>query len=71
VISGTSTKKGVEEYLTLLSVAQTCEYQGLDFLAFLRPGERDVAAFARQEQKSHRHRREGQIVREREKALRR
>lgn len=47
VISGTSTKKGVDEYLTLLSVAQTCEYQGLDFLDFLRTGEKDVETFAR------------------------
>ena len=47
VISGTSTKKGVEEYLTLLSVAQTCEYQGLDFWNFLRSEEKDVETFAR------------------------
>ncbi|TAK01196.1 IS66 family transposase, partial [bacterium] len=47
VISGTSTKKGVDEYLTLLSVAQTCEYQGLDFLDFLRSWEKDVETFAR------------------------
>ena len=40
VISGTSTKKGVDEYLTLLSVAQTCEYQGLDFLTFSDPKRR-------------------------------
>ena len=46
VISGTSTKKGVDEYLTLLSVAETCEYQGLDFLGFLRSGDKDVATFA-------------------------
>jgi predicted RecB family nuclease len=46
VISGTSTKKGVEEYLTLLTVAQTCEYSGIDFLDFLRSGERDIEAFA-------------------------
>jgi len=45
VISGTSTKKGVEEYLTLLSIAQTCEYRKVDFLDFLRSGERDVAWF--------------------------
>jgi hypothetical protein len=31
VISGTSTKKGVEEYLTLLSVSETCEFSGIDF----------------------------------------
>jgi transposase-like protein len=47
VISGTSTKKGVDEYLTLLSVSETCEYQGLDFLNFLRSGEKDVETFAR------------------------
>lgn len=47
VISGTSTKKGVDDYLTLLSVAETCEYQGLDFLDFLRSGEKDVETFAR------------------------
>ena len=47
VISGTSTKKGVDEYLSLLTVAETCEYQGLDFLEFLRSGEKDVETFAR------------------------
>jgi predicted RecB family nuclease len=46
VISGTSTKKGVDEYLTLLTIRETCEYQGLDFLDFLRSGERDIVAFA-------------------------
>lgn len=47
VISGTSTKKGIEEYLTLLSIAETCEYRKLDFLDFLRSGEMDVQAFAK------------------------
>jgi hypothetical protein len=46
VIAGTSSRKGVDEYLTLLSVAETCEYRGIDFLDFLRSGERDVYAFA-------------------------
>jgi hypothetical protein len=46
VISGTSSKKGVDEYLTLLTVAETCEYQGLDFLTFLRSGEKDINTFA-------------------------
>jgi hypothetical protein len=46
VISGLSTKKGVDEYVTLLSVAETCKYRGIDFLDFLRSGERDVAMFA-------------------------
>ena len=47
VIAGSSSKKGVDEYLTLLTVAQTCEYQGIDFLEFLRSGEMDIEAFLR------------------------
>ena len=47
VIAGSSTEKGIEEYLTLLSICQTCEYTGLDFLDFLRSGEKDVHAFAK------------------------
>ena len=46
VISGSSTKKGVDEYLTLLSVSETCRYQEIDFLDFLRSGETDVETFA-------------------------
>jgi len=45
VMAGTSTEKGIEEYLTLLTVSETCEYQGLDFLDFLRSGETDIDAF--------------------------
>ena len=47
VISGSSTKKGVVDYLTLLSIAQTCEYRELDFLDFLRSREKDIDTFAR------------------------
>lgn len=47
VIAGSSTKKGIDEYLTLLSVDETCEYQGLDFLDFLRSGEKNIETFAR------------------------
>jgi hypothetical protein len=46
VMRGTSTQAGVEEYLTLLSVCQTCKYMGVDFLDFLRSGEKDIHAFA-------------------------
>jgi hypothetical protein len=47
VLSGLMTKSSLDEYLTLLSVAETCEYQGLDFLDFLRSEETDVDTFAR------------------------
>jgi len=46
VIEGLSTPKGIEEYLILLSVCQTCKYMGVDFLDFLRSGEKDIHAFA-------------------------
>lgn len=46
VIAGSSTETGVDEYLTLLSLCQTCKYMGVDFLDFLRSGEKDVHAFA-------------------------
>ena len=45
-IEGLSTPKGIEEYLILLSLCQTCKYMGVDFLDFLRPGEKDIHAFA-------------------------
>jgi len=46
VIEGLSTPKGIEEYLILLSICQTCKYMGVDFLDFLRSGEKDIHAFA-------------------------
>lgn len=53
-IEGLSTPKGIEEYLILLSVCQTCKYMGVDFLDFLRSGERDVYAFADSRRKQRR-----------------
>src|SRR5438309_7514271 len=44
-IEGLSTPTGIEEYLILLSVCQTCKYSGLDFLDFLRSGETDIVTF--------------------------
>jgi hypothetical protein len=46
VIEGSCTEKGIQDYLILLSVCQTCKYMGVDFLDFLRSGERDIHAFA-------------------------
>ena len=45
VIGGVSTEKGIREYLTLLSVCETCKYKGVSFLAFLRSGESDIDVF--------------------------
>jgi len=46
VIRGHCTTEAVQQYLVLLSVCQTCDYQGIDFLDFLRSGEKDITAFA-------------------------
>jgi len=45
VIAGSSTEKGTDDYLTLLSISQTCKYSGLDFLDFLCTGEKNIDRF--------------------------
>lgn len=47
LVNGRITAKGLREYLILLSLRETCQYQGLSFLDFLRSGERDIEAFAK------------------------
>lgn len=51
VIGGSSTEKGIREYLILLSICETCKYKGVTFLDFLRSGEKDIDVFIRAEQK--------------------
>ena len=46
VIGGSSSVKGIQEYLVLLSVCQTCKYRGVDFLEFVRSRETDIDSFA-------------------------
>jgi hypothetical protein len=46
LVRRTMTRNGVESYLVLLSIYQTCEYRGLSFLDFLCSGETDIYAFA-------------------------
>jgi hypothetical protein len=46
IIGGITTEKGIRDYLVLLSLCQTCKYMGVDFLDFLRSGEKDIHAFA-------------------------
>jgi hypothetical protein len=45
VIGGLSTEKGIREYLTLLSICETCKYKEVSFLDFLRSGEQDIDVF--------------------------
>jgi hypothetical protein len=43
--NGKVTARGLQPYLVLLSIYQTCAYKGVSFLRFLLSGERDVDAF--------------------------
>jgi predicted RecB family nuclease len=42
---GKMTESGLNDYLVLLSVYQTCKYKGVSFLRFLLSGEKDVDRF--------------------------
>ena len=42
VIEGPTTERGIRDYLTLFSIHQTCVYRGMDFLEFLRSGEKKI-----------------------------
>ena len=46
VIEGTTTEKGIQEYLILLSVFETCKFKNVSFLDFLRSGSKDINDFA-------------------------
>jgi len=46
IIGGTSTVKGMREYLILLSISETCKNKGVRFLDFLLSEESDVDRFA-------------------------
>lgn len=62
VIGGSSSEKGIREYLILLSVCQTCKYMGVDFLDFLRSGEKDIHVFAESRRRRKRPLQTGQPI---------
>jgi Transposase IS66 family len=43
--AGIMTEEGLNDYLVLLSIYQTCRYKGLSFLKFLVSGQRDIDSF--------------------------
>jgi hypothetical protein len=51
VIGGSSSDKGIREYLTLFSICETCKYKGISFLDFLRSGEKDIDVFIKKREK--------------------
>jgi predicted RecB family nuclease len=46
VIDGRTTEKGLDDFLVLLSVCETCKYKNVDFLDFLRSGSKDIDEFS-------------------------
>jgi hypothetical protein len=54
VIGGASTKKGISDYLVLLSIYETCKRNDVAFLDFLRSGETDIRTFAESRRGSRR-----------------
>lgn len=45
VIEGTTTEKGLRDFLVLLSLCETCKYKNVDFLDFLRSGSKNIDDF--------------------------
>ncbi|MDT8303097.1 MAG: transposase, partial [Sedimentisphaerales bacterium] len=45
IVRGLTSEKGIQEYLILLSICETCKYKGISFLSFLRSGQRDIDEF--------------------------
>ena len=54
IFGGTSTVKGMREYLILLSISETCKNKGVRFLDFLLSEESDVDQFAARMRRSRR-----------------
>ena len=46
VLRGSSTDKGLRDYLVLLSICETCKARGINFLEFLRSRESDIDVFS-------------------------
>ena len=51
VIGGVTSEKGIRDYLVLLSICETCKYKQIEFLDFLRSGEKDIEVFAQSRSK--------------------
>ncbi len=45
LVNGRLSADGIKDYLTLLSIYQTCNYKGINFLDFLLSKEKDIDKF--------------------------
>jgi hypothetical protein len=51
VIEGTTTEKGIHEYLVLLSICETCKFKNVNFLDFLRSRMKSIDEFTTETRK--------------------
>jgi len=51
-LSSQSSERGLEDYLILLSVYQTCQYKGINFLKLLVSKEKNIDVFHRMKSQS-------------------
>jgi predicted RecB family nuclease len=49
VLDGTTTERGIRDYLILLSIRQTCAYREIDFFEFLRSEEKKIEGYSRKQ----------------------
>lgn len=49
-VEGPMSEKGIREYLTLLSIRETCKFKGVNFLEFLRSREKDIDVFIKKQE---------------------
>ncbi len=54
IFDGQMTEGGLSDYLVLLSINQTCEYRGVNFLRFMLSQQEDVESFCRRGRKKKR-----------------
>ena len=52
---GVMMEAGLNDYLVLLSIYQTCRFKGINFLKFLLSKERDIDAFCARKRTRRRH----------------
>jgi len=45
VFEGPTTERGIQDYLVLLSIQQTCSYREIDYFSFLLSGEKNIGDY--------------------------
>jgi predicted nucleic acid-binding protein len=54
IFGGSSSERGIQDYLILLSVCETCRYRGLNFWDFLNSRYKDIDAYVKSQRPQRR-----------------